>query len=91
MTLCILIHGTFARNAPWTREGSEFRRALANHFAGDPESLRFETLQWSGRNTRSSRIAAAGELSKLVARFYTTNADEDIVLIGHSHGGGIIA
>jgi len=91
VTTCILIHGTFARNADWTQEGSAFREALSSHFPKGSTPLCFETLLWSGWNTRRSRFTASEALHKLITRLKKDRPDEEVILIGHSHGGSIIA
>lgn len=91
MTTCVLVHGTFARNAAWTRDGSRFRTALAGHFADNATPLSFERLEWSGWNTRRSRLKAATELSQLVSQIKKDKPNDEIILIGHSHGGSILA
>lgn len=82
-TSILLIHGTFARNAPWTRADNNFivmlHRALAQ--------CSICRVLWSGDNSHNERIRAAEH----VAQWIRVQPSRKIYLIGHSHGGLIAA
>jgi len=79
----ILIHGTFARGAPWTKAGSALVKTLEGAFP----RARICRFDWSGGNSHQARLCAAQELRKYV------RSDEigegPIFLIAHSHGGNV--
>lgn len=81
-----LIHGTFARGAPWTQEGSPLWKDLQNRFKCSALIDRFD---WSGDNTMIARVEAASELARhldeLKARFPSAKQ----YLVAHSHGGNV--
>ena len=80
-----LVHGTFARHAPWMREGPLFDALQAL-----PGSTVFSRFCWSGANAHTDRLRAgdglAGHLRGL-ARCQTTAQH---FVIGHSHGGNVM-
>ena len=81
--LWILVHGTFACEALWTRPDSALSQALAI----DP-SIRLRRFSWSGRNSGVARYKAAGELAELIR-----SVQDDyraVSLVAHSHGGNIV-
>ena len=81
-----LIHGTWARHAPWTLPGSPLRKALADRLG---DRITFETLEWSGANTHRARREAA---QKLRAQLKDSIADHPLArhfLVAHSHGGNV--
>ena len=87
MATFILVHGTFAKSAHWPilQDGlAETARA-----AGDEPLL--EQLPWTGRNRARARQAAASVIFTLVQKDSGTSANEKIFIIGHSHGGSVIA
>jgi len=79
----ILIHGTFARNADWTKPASSFctwlQKALPN------SAVSFKEFKWSGWNSHKARWRAALELRSLLTRLDPDDAQT--VLICHSYGG----
>jgi len=82
-----LIHGTFAKDAPWVQEKSEVRNTLQNEITGN---IVFDSLDWSGKNSHDARYEAAVELKqKLVTQINDYPLHEKI-LISHSHGGNIV-
>ncbi|OEO29773.1 hypothetical protein VW23_001625 [Devosia insulae DS-56] len=84
----ILVHGTFVRGASWTRAGSFLQRALREQVSGD---VSFSRLAWSGRNSAKDREKGAKRLSDAVATLRKTRPDIPIILVGHSHGGSLVA
>lgn len=85
-TLVILVHGTFAKNAPWTKENSFFSGKLKEHTQEDYDHTFFN---WGGMNSHSNRIRGGDALKALLLE-YSTSDYKKIVLIGHSHGGNVI-
>lgn len=80
----VLIHGTWARGAPWTREGSQLRDSLAERFG---RSVDFISFPWKGSNLAGVRQRAALDLTE---RIKELPADVGpVVLIAHSHGGNV--
>ncbi|APW41774.1 hypothetical protein RS694_03910 [Rhodoferax saidenbachensis] len=79
----LLVHGTFARRAPWTRPESRFAAYVTQAFG----ACSIDTLLWSGDNSHSEREAAAC----LAQDWIEQNDAPYIYLIGHSHGGGVAA
>ena len=85
---CVLVHGTFARNATWTQQGSPLRREIAQALQAEDNFDLFELVQWSGRNWLASRKVAA---LKIKQKIDETPEGDPILLVGHSHGGSAIA
>jgi hypothetical protein len=81
-----LIHGTWAQDAAWTREGSPLREALTLAL-GRP--MRFERFQWSGANTHPARARAATELRQVLRRLQADYPAAQHYVIAHSHGGNV--
>lgn len=84
-TLVFLIHGTFAKNASWTRDGSPFRRQLVAESNAD---MAFEAPKWSGRNSGTARERAARGLARKLDEL-TPSSNRSVFVVGHSHGGNI--
>lgn len=84
--LITLVHGTFARGAAWTREGSALHSTLAKGLG--PEA-RLQYFDWSGKNTHKARLAAGKELAAFLAQTARAYPDAKRVTIAHSHGGNI--
>lgn len=80
----VLVHGTFARNARWTRPGHELFNWLERVFG----TCTIHRLLWSGDNFHFARMSAVNSLVKWIKNQPRTGL---IYLIGHSHGGAIAA
>ena len=79
----LLVHGTFAREAAWTREGSLMYAALSRRF---PEA-RLERFEWSGANSVLERGDASMALrTDLISRI---NNGQRVYVVAHSHGGNV--
>jgi len=87
----ILVHGTFAKHAPWTLEGSALRTSIIDVIGQIGMACQFTPLPWGGRNRGTDRLAAAASIASHVTTAIAKNNDEKIFLIGHSHGGSAIA
>lgn len=81
-----LIHGTFAKNAPWVSENSEFRNRLNRQLL---DEVCFQTLNWSGKNSNEARLSAAKELIVLLQKQLSKYPKHKKFIISHSHGGNI--
>ena len=83
----VLVHGTGACGAEWTQpEHSSLCKHLKQVF-GDQVS--FSSAPWSGRNTHQARVDGALSLRKELEK--TASDGRVQILIGHSHGGSLIA
>jgi hypothetical protein len=83
--IVVLVHGTWARNTTWIREGSSLRRALSDALGS---ATTFEAFKWSGRNSFRARHHATLSLRMLLLEVAATT-DDPILVIAHSHGGNI--
>ncbi len=81
-----LIHGTWAREAGWTHEGSVFQRRLQEKLN---RPLNFRRFEWSGRNSHTHRLHAGEELSKYLRTEFEGAPQSRHVVIAHSHGGNV--
>jgi hypothetical protein len=86
-TRCVvtLVHGTFAKHAPWMRDHSPLCMALK----GLPGTS-IRRFCWSGGNTHTARLDAGGDLA-LYLRDLKQQFPEDTrhFVIAHSHGGNV--
>ena len=85
-SIVILVHGTNAHDAPWTRSGSRLREVIA---AEDPGTL-FVPFNWTGRNSHSARLEAGRELADLLRRLVETSERTTLSIVCHSHGGNVV-
>ncbi len=82
----ILVHGTWAVDARWTRPGSKLRQALA----GLSPEVTVEVAKWSGRNSPAARRAGGDVLRARLADLLERHDSADHYLIAHSHGGNVV-
>ena len=82
-TVATLVHGTFARHAPWMQPGAALTDALES---GSVEVHRF---CWSGRNRQADRFQAATELRSHLTRLVEQHPEANHVVVAHSHGGNV--
>jgi pimeloyl-ACP methyl ester carboxylesterase len=85
--VAMLVHGTWARNAEWCRDGSDFCQHLSHNLGG---SVKFDVFRWSGWNLHRARIIAGSRLASRISRVISMHPKARILLIGHSHGGNLI-
>jgi pimeloyl-ACP methyl ester carboxylesterase len=86
----VLVHGTFARNAPWIDpERSGLCDTIRQEVGGN--LVAFEPFNWSGANSHAQRKIAGLELSIRLAEINLANPDAKVFVVGHSHGGTVIA
>ena len=82
----ILIHGTFAREAAWTKEDAALALSLKRRY-GD---ARFRQFLWTGKNSHEARLSAGRDLDAFILEVRKEFPASPIFLIGHSHGGNVI-
>lgn len=88
-TVIVLIHGTFATDAPWTRPNSWFGQSLAEALARRSiASAELTFIDWSGGNSHTARITGSRALAAHVNAL-GLEPDDSCYLVGHSHGGNI--
>jgi pimeloyl-ACP methyl ester carboxylesterase len=81
----ILVHGTWAKAAAWTKRGSLLRRVLEQRF---PEAD-IREFGWGGNNTAAERFDAMFSLvGEVVAQELSLDLRQRF-LICHSHGGNV--
>lgn len=81
-----LVHGTFARNAPWTSADSDLVGRLKAAGIG-PVQIR--CFSWSGWNSFGARARAAAALGRDVEAVHREHLNLPHYIIGHSHGGNV--
>src|ERR1044071_8952790 len=92
--LIVLIHGTFAPFASWTREGSKLRTTILNRLNPEIE-LQFMEFDWPGKpfrkfnNSHGRRLSAGKELEQAIAIENSLRPESKVILVGHSHGGNV--
>jgi hypothetical protein len=82
-----LVHGTFARNAAWTRPGSKLREHIEARLPGRVVYHRF---RWSGWPSHLARDRAARLLRDRLLKCVKNNETARHCVICHSHGGNIV-
>ena len=85
-SIVILVHGSFASQSEWHKPSGSFYETLKK----SAQALNKKTVSftWSGRPTYKKISLAGKNLAELI-KSYPIN--EEIILIGHSHGGNVIA
>lgn len=86
LAVVTLVHGTFARGAPWTQPGSALSRAVCEHFGGRVQLRRFD---WSGRNSFRARARGAEALAADAREIAARYIGVPHYVIAHSHGGNV--
>ncbi len=82
-----LVHGTFARRAAWTQDGSTLRALIRDRLKDG--SVQFECFLWSGLNTDRARQKAAGGLRRTLGRRLLEYPRARHYVVAHSHGGNV--
>ncbi|MCU1300697.1 MAG: hypothetical protein JWQ87_981 [Candidatus Sulfotelmatobacter sp.] len=80
--ILILVHGTWAKDEPWTQEGSFFRRFFEKY-----DGVVFYRFRWSGRNSLRDRNIAGKRLARNARALGLKCPDVTMFIIAHSHGG----
>jgi len=81
--IVILVHGTWARRANWTKPTSGIVMGLRGLGAD------VVIFSWSGRNRHASRMSAGSILHEELLTLRDRFPDRPIHLVGHSHGGNV--
>lgn len=105
MGTIIAVHGTFAHvdtspgpdsNLPatetvelWWKDGSTFHGDMERMLRCDGKPVRTVPLIWSGANSERARREAGRDLLKLMQQH--EDRGEPYAIIGHSHGGSVVA
>jgi pimeloyl-ACP methyl ester carboxylesterase len=93
MTSIVTIHGTFAsgpeQGEAWWQLGSNFGRTLTELVLPEDGLVEQVPFVWDGANTEVARRSAGADLLKKLVKLET--AGRRYILIGHSHGGSVIA
>ena len=93
MATIIAVHGTFATGEEsgdkWWQKTSECEKGLREFVQGSATPLIYEQLIWDGDNSETSRRAAGQRLLQRMGKLEA--AGEPYVVIGHSHGGSVVA
>ena len=84
--IVILVHGTFATDAPWTQDESVLAKEVRSV---DPTQISIKRFNWTGRNSFSDRLSASEKLLQLMVDLSLVPAPPAIHIIAHSHGGNI--
>jgi hypothetical protein len=93
MVAVITVHGTFASGEDtgpnWWQKGNEFEKDLRAWVESEDGKIDFLPQLWDGANSEASRRAAALDLLLKIRRL--EEDAEKYCLIGHSHGGSVVA
>lgn len=93
MATIITVHGTFASGPDhgdqWWQAGSTFERDMRALVEGADGRLDFTPHVWDGLNSETSRRAAGVALAQRLDEL--DRRGERYCVIGHSHGGSVIA
>jgi len=81
-----LVHGTFARGAPWTKEGSRLSSSLRTALGANAT---VEPCEWSGGNSAADREDGAARLAEHLRGQGDKAAKERRFVVAHSHGGNV--
>lgn len=82
----VLVHGTFASNADWTKADSDICQALKKGLEGN---VTFHRFQWSGGNSHHARIQASKELAAYLSSLNQDKTGGRCFVVTHSHGGNV--
>jgi hypothetical protein len=82
------VHGTYAPDAPWTKESSSFSEQLKRDLGW---RVKIESFGWSGKNSVSARWEAAQNFRRHLEE--KLNDKEYVgakhIIVSHSHGGNV--
>jgi pimeloyl-ACP methyl ester carboxylesterase len=82
----VLVHGTFARDAAWTKSDSSMAEAIRSGLGEPWQTTHFN---WSGENSYQGRETASDELAKVLEALVSESEQSQVVVIAHSHGGNV--
>lgn len=87
-----LVHGTFAKNAEWTREEvSDLCKSVRSSLESGGLKVSFVRVPWTGKNRLADRQKGADTLIRLYNDHYRSAPGAVYFAVGHSHGGSVIA
>ena len=93
MATIVTVHGTGATGEEtgpkWWQKTSACEAKLREFVQASDGPLKYEQVIWDGNNSEISRRAAARQLLQRLNQLET--AREPYVVVGHSHGGSVIA
>lgn len=93
MARILTVHGTFAggptEGSAWWQKTSPFHKHLGELVEAEDGPIEFEPVHWSGLNSERARRKAGQALARRTAAL--ERAGERYAVIGHSHGGSVIA
>jgi hypothetical protein len=100
MATVVTVHGTYAHivgppNAPapaelqWWQPGSRCEEQIRQRVHAEDGRLDFKAFTWSGDNSERARRTAGSKLLRALRQL--EERKENYCLIGHSHGGSVIA
>ncbi|MBT4594634.1 hypothetical protein HOD08_02030 [bacterium] len=81
----ILVHGTWSRALPWYKQGGGFFSEVTTEAAKTGQHV--ASFEWSGLNNHIARVRGARDLACKILEY---PFNEEVTLIGHSHGGNLI-
>lgn len=81
-----MVHGTFANNAPWINNNSEFSKRIQNNLKH--KSIIY-SFNWSGKNSHSARLLAGSNLAEHLKNLSFQFPESEQIVIAHSHGGNV--
>src|SRR5262249_25416308 len=88
--LLTLLHGTYAANAAWTHDGSEFCDRMREGLRVPRDHVKIDTFHWTGHNSVRARTRAATHLRTHLQTVSQAHQGYRHFVIGHSHAGNII-
>jgi len=93
MSTILTVHGTGSsgpeEGTKWWQKGSAFEAHLRQLIAAEDGEFKYQPVTWDGNNCESPRRTAAKKLAVEIAKL--EQKKEAYIVIGHSHGGSIIA
>ncbi len=93
MVKIVTIHGTnngdpSSSGDYWWQRGSAFQKKLLAYVT-HVKGVEFIPFHWSGENSEKARREAGEALFKKL-RTMEKDSDDDVALVGHSHGGSVL-
>ena len=93
MSVVIAVHGTFA-NGPaagdsWWQTGGPLEADIKRYVRAQTGEVSVQPFAWDGANSEASRWKAARSLFELALSL--EKKSEHYCIVGHSHGGSVIA
>jgi hypothetical protein len=96
----VTVHGTYAHivgppsspapaDLQWWQDGSPCEQHVRQLVAADDGNLEFKAFTWSGENSEEARRQAGSELLKTLRKL--EERKQSYCVVGHSHGGSVIA